>query len=212
MVSSPTSARFARARRRATFPLLLLAAACASPRPVAVNANFVSAPAFTARTTTQIAVLPVEDGTADGSVQRLLVFLRQELMRQLPGRLYAPLTATTVDAALSGVPKPAPGESIIVPATLQKLAGHASEDAVLALRVDRWDESRLPVDRKLSFQFQATLVGSDGVQLWGGSLQGEIKAGGADAAPRDRDGMARSCADIAIQQLMLELPRSNRNK
>lgn len=198
---------FARARRHVAFALLLGLAACAVTDPVVVNANFVATPAFASRSPTQVAVLPVEDGTKDGSVQRLLVFLRQEVMRQLPGRLFTPLTPTTVDAALRGVPPPGPGESIIVPATLQKLAGHASEDAVFALRVDRWDEARLHVDKKLWFQFQATLVGSDGVQLWSGSIQGEIKAGGASAAPRDKESMARSCAELAVREMMLRLPR-----
>ncbi|MFY9341739.1 MAG: hypothetical protein WAT39_04575 [Planctomycetota bacterium] len=203
LLQHPSSA----APRRTVSVLLLLGlGACATPSPVVVNSTLIAQPALATRSPSQVAVLPVEDGTADGSVQRHLVFLRQELMRQLPSRLFTPLTATTVDAALNNVAKPAPGDSIVVPATLQKLAGHAAEDAVFALRVERWDENRLHVDRTLRFQFQAALIGSDGVQLWGGSIQGEIKAGGAGPAPRDKEGMARSCGELAVREMIARLP------
>lgn len=207
MVPSQSAGLFAGARRSAAFALFLLVGACQTPEPVNVNASFVAAPAFSSRSPSQVAVLPIEDGTADGAVQRHLTLLRQEVMRQLPGRLFTPITATAVDAALSQVPAPAAGESILVPATLQKLAGHAAEDAMFALRVDRWDEGRLHIDRKLWFQFQAALIGSDGVQLWSGSIQGEVKAGGSGPAPRDKDGMARSCAELAVREMMNRLPR-----
>lgn len=208
MVLSSSLGSFTGARRQAALLLLALAGAgCTTPEPVVVNATFVATPQFAGRSPSQVAVLPVEDGTTDGTVQRHLVFLRQEVMRQLPSRLFTPLTSTTVDAALSGVARPAAGESILVPATLQKLAGHAAEDAVFALRVDRWDEGRLHVDRKLWFQFQAALVGSDGVQLWSGTIQGEVKAGGAGASPRDRDSMARSCGELAVREMLNRLPR-----
>lgn len=208
MVLSSSLGQFMGAGRLAVLTFLaLVGAACRTPDPVVVNATFVATPAFAGRSPSNVAVLPVEDGTSDGTVQRHLVFLRQEVMRQLKDRLFTALTATYVDAALSGVPRPTAGESILVPATLQKLAGHASEDAVFALRVDRWDEGRLHVDRKLWFQFQASLMGSDGVPLWSGTIQGEVKAGGVGASPRDRDSMARSCGELAVQEMLLRLPR-----
>lgn len=184
----------------------LLAPACQMAPPVTVNTTFVATPAFSTRSPSQVAVLPVEDGTADGGAQRHLVFLRQEVMRQLPDKLFTPLKAEAVDAALQAAPRPAAGESILVPAVLQKLTGHAGEDAVFAMRVDRWDESGLSVNNKLWFQFHASLVGSDGVQLWSGSIQGEVKAGGFDAAPRDKDGKARSCGKIAVSEMIKCLP------
>ena len=206
---SPTLSRFARLRRLGALAACALIAACQSAPPVDVSAQFAKAPAFDTRSPSQIAVLPVEDGTPGHVFERHLVFLRQEIMRQLPQRLYSPLTATTVDAALRNAPKPAQGESILVPATLQKLAGHAAEDAVLAVRVDRWDEGMLLVDKKIWFQFQAALVGSDGVPLWSGTIQGSVKSGGAGAAPRDRDSMARNCAVLAVREMMQHLPRCN---
>ena len=45
----------------------------------------------------------------------------------------------------------------------------------LALRIDRWDESKLLINRRVYFQFQASLVGKDGQQLWYGTLSGEVK-------------------------------------
>lgn len=199
---------FARARRLGSLALFaLVAVACQVPQPVEVNASFVAAPAFASRSPTNVAVLPVEDGTTDAAPQRHLQFLRQEVMRQLKDRLFTALAPGYVDAALNKVAKPAPTESILVPATLQKLAGHAAEDAVFALRVDKWDESHLPVDNKVWFQFQAVMLGSDGVQLWSGTIAGVVKAGGAGASPRDRDGKARSCAELAVREMMERLPR-----
>jgi hypothetical protein len=205
----PTLSPSARLLRLGALAACALVAACETAPPVDVSANFVETPAFATRSPSQVAVLPVEDGTGNAAVQRQLVFLRQQVMRELPARLYSPLTATTVDAALRNVPRPAQGESILVPATLQKLAGHAAEDAVFALRVDRWDEGRLMVDKKVWFQFQAALVGADGVPLWSGTIQGSVKSGGAGAAPRDRESMTRSCAELAVREMMLRLPRCN---
>jgi hypothetical protein len=208
MVHSPLRL-VVRSRRLGAFALLGFVAACQTPDPVVVNATFVATPAFSNRSPSNVAVLPIEDGTNDNAPQRHLQFIRQEVMRQLKDRLFTALSPTYVDASLSKVARPAPGESILVPATLQKLAGHAAEDAVFALRVDKWDESRLFVDHKLWFQFQAALMGSDGVQLWSGTIAGEVKAGGAGASPRDRDGMARSCAELAVREMMNRLPRCN---
>lgn len=187
--------------------LLALAAACQTTNPVLVDSTLAPTPVFANRSPADIAVLPIEDGTTDGAVQRHLVFLRQEVMRQLPGRLFSPITPEVVDAALRGVPEPAVRESVMAPSSLQRLVGHAREDAVLAVRVDRWDESRLLVDKRLRFQFQAALVGSDSQLLWSGMIQGEVKAGGFGAAPRDRDGMARSCGEIMIREMMQRLPQ-----
>jgi hypothetical protein len=199
---------FARSRRLlalATFALVAIG--CQAPAPVVVNSSFAASPAYATRSPADVAVLPVEDGTPNGSAARLLTLLRQEVMRQLPDRLFSPIAPHIVDASLRNAPVPPAGESILVPATLQKMAGHAAEDAVFALRVDKWDEGRLQVDRKVWFQFQAALVGADGVQLWSGSIQGEVKAGGLGPAPRDRDGMARSCVELAVREMLLQLPR-----
>ncbi|HEX6813543.1 MAG TPA: hypothetical protein VF384_18130 [Planctomycetota bacterium] len=204
MVTLLSSGSSSFACRGFTIAALLLLAGCQMAAPVVVNSTFAATPAFSARSPTDIAVLPVEDGTADGAARRHLVFLRQEVNRLLVDRRFSPLKTEIVDAGLRDVG--GTGESLLAPATLQRMSGHSAEDAVFALRVDRWDESKLIVDRKVWFQFQAALVGSDGVPLWSGTITGEVKAGGAGAAPRDRDGMARSCGSLAIQEMMQQLP------
>ncbi|MBX3463920.1 MAG: hypothetical protein KF830_12180 [Planctomycetes bacterium] len=187
--------------------LLVLTGACQTTEPVLVEATFAPTPAFATHSPADVAVLPVEDGTPDGVVQRHLVFLRQELMRQLPDRLFSPLSPNVVDAGLRSAPAAPAGESILGQAALQRLVGHSGEDAAFALRIERWDESKLLVDRRLRFQFQAVLVARDGQVLWSGTLRGEAKAGGLGAAPRDRDGMARSCGELAIREMLQRLPQ-----
>ena len=208
MVKAP---RFARSSSRmAVLGLLLLAAGCKSTEPVTVFPSFTTAPAMAIHKPAEIAVLPVEDGSPGGAAGRHLVFLRQEVMRQLVDRLYTPLAASVVDATLKGnadaVAAREAKTSMLEPAFLKKIAGTSSEDGVFALRVDTWDEGHLLTDRTITFQFQAALVGNDGQQLWYGTIHGTVKAGGAGAAPRDRDYMARSCGELAVSELMLRLP------
>lgn len=206
MVSSSNFARRLRLRGAVLVGLLALAA-CETTNPVIVDSNMAATEVFANRSPSQVAVLQIEDGTPDGAVQRHLVFLRQEIMRQLVDRLFTPLTSNVVDAAMRSAPEPAVRESVLAPSTLQRLVGRAHEDAVFALRVDKWDESTLAVDKRVRFQFQAAMVGSDSQLLWSGTIHGEVKAGGADAAPRDRDAAARSCATLAVREMLLRLPR-----
>jgi len=117
-----------------------------------------------------------------------------------------PLAAELVDAGLLNN-KPQAGETMLSPAYLKRVAGKFSEDATLAVRVNRWDESRLLVDKTVDFEVQAAMVASDGELLWSGSLVGTVKSGGLAAAPRDRDQMARSCVDIAMLEVLNHLPR-----
>jgi hypothetical protein len=194
----------------AALGLLLLAVACKTAEPVTVYPSFTTSPAMAAHKPAEIAVLPVEDGSPASAASRHLVFLRQEIMRQLVDRLYTPLSAPVVDAALKGNADAAAAReaktSVLEPVYLKKIAGISSEDAVLALRVDAWDESHLLTSHRLAFQFQAALVSNTGEQLWYGTINGNLKAGGAGTAPRDRDYMARSCGELAIRELMLRLP------
>jgi hypothetical protein len=180
--------------------------ACKTPPPLTTTPSFVTYPALATRNPNDIAVLPVEDGTQARDASRHLEFMRQVLQRQLPTRHYAPLSSQVVDAALSKF-EPGPGETLMTPAYLKRIAGKAAEDAALAVHIDRWDEGRLLAEQRLSFQFQAALVANDGELLWSGSLAGTVKAGGMGPAPRDRDAMARSCAEIALSELLVHLNR-----
>lgn len=215
MVVLSQSGGWSRACRLAALSLVAFVAACQTPEPVVVNATFAPTADFGARSPSQVAVLAVEDGTVDADkperrAARLLTSLRQEVIRQLPGRLFTPINAAAVDAALAPVAKPAAGQSIVLPANLQKLAGHAGEDAVFALRVSGWDETNLPVDKTVWFQFEAVLLGSDGAVLWSGQMNGKVKAGGAGPAPRDRESAARSCVELAVREMLNRLPRCTR--
>ncbi|GAB4142813.1 MAG: hypothetical protein Fur0037_10160 [Planctomycetota bacterium] len=187
-----------------TFSLLVLLCGCAVPNPVVVTPSFQATPALFERNPSDIAVLQVEDGTADGAASRLCGLMRQVLMSHLPDRLYAPLSARVVDAALSD-DRPAEGQTALSPAYLKRIGGKVREDAVLAVRIDRWDESSILVDNRVRFQLQAAMSAPDGELLWQGGLTGEIKAGGQGAAPRDREAMARSCAEIAMIELLNHL-------
>lgn len=209
MVSSSHTSRPSRSRiARVSFvAALALLAACETVQPVLVDSTLATTDAFGSLRRGDIAVLPVEDGTPDGAAQRHLVFLRQEIARQLVDRLFSPIEAAVVDASLRGSPDVAVSESVLAPASWPKLVGHSDEDAVFALRVQRWDESRLPTDKRVRFEFQAAMVARDGALLWGGAIQGEVKAGGLDAAPRDREGMAKSCGTLAVGAMLQRLPR-----
>lgn len=197
--------------RRAPLLALLVAAACQSVDTSSVQANVNTFPALAVQKPADIAVLPIEDGTAGGAAVREVGFLRQELMRQLVDRRYTPMTAAAVDASMKGnaevAAAKAAGGSILEPARLAKIAGHCSEDALLVLRLDQWDDSNLMFDKKLGFRCQAAMIGSNGQQLWYTTLGGTIQAGGVGAAPRDRDGMARNCAAQIVRELMNRLPQ-----
>ncbi|MFK7742220.1 MAG: hypothetical protein AB8H80_18040 [Planctomycetota bacterium] len=182
---------------------LLLVSGCRTVNPVNVDGNFIASPALAERSPGVVSVLPVEDGSG-GAVSRHLTFMRQELRRQLSDRLYAATTEQWVDASLRG--STSLSESILTPASLERVAAAGPDDAVFAVRVERWDESTLLANRRVRFRLQAALVAKDGTQLWSGDLEGTVKAGGAGAAPIGKDAAARSCVELSVRQLLLRLP------
>ena len=188
------------------FVLLALLGACHMAPPMQVQSSFETSPALQERNPSDIAVLKVEDGTTDLAATPYLDFMRQSLARQLPNRSYAPLSNRAVDAALRET-RPKAGETVLARPFLERAAGQSSAEAVLALRVDRWDESRLLSDKRVSFEFQTALVANDGELLWSGSSIGWVKAGGSGPAPLDATLMARSCAEVALAELLSHLKR-----
>jgi len=185
----------------------IVAAGCRTADPVTVYPSFTTSPAFASVSPANVAVLPVENGSGDPTVDRHLLFMRQELMNGMITRLYAAPRQTWVDAALRDLSRsPESASSVLDPGWLKKAAATVPEEAVMAVRVDRWDESQLLINRRVFFQFQAALVDKEGQQLWYGTMSGDIKAGGAGAAPRDKEYMARSCIELAIRELLLRLP------
>mgnify|MGYP003624450676 CR=1 FL=1 len=183
---------------------LLLLSGCRTVNPVQVDASFVATPEFAVNCPTVLGVLPVEDGTESGSAGRHLTFFRQEVNRRLIDRGYSSTTENWVDASQIGA-APA-GESILTPARLATFAKMGRDDGVLAIRIEKWDEGALMATRRVRFQIGAAMVASDGTQLWSGSIQGSVKAGGVGASPLGRDASARSCAELAVQELLLRLP------
>lgn len=183
---------------------LLLLSGCQAVNPVQVDASFVATPEFAANCPTVLGVLPIEDGTATASVARHLTFLRQEVNRRLVDRGYSSTTENWVDASQIGA-APA-GESILTPGRLSSLAKQSRDDGVLAIRIEKWDEGTLMADRRIYFQIGAAMVAGDGTQLWSGSIQGSVKAGGVGASPLGRNASARNCAEMAVRELLLRLP------
>ncbi len=154
-----------------------------------------------------IAVLPIEDRTSNKSVSRLLPFMREEINRSLPRRRYSPVSTQAVDAAF-GDSLPVDGSSVVQEAVLKKLVGKAQEDAVLAIQINRWDESSLMASAIVRFSAEVTLLGSkEGRALWSGALQGQVKAGGTRPAPRDPEARANAAAAEFVAQLIQRLPR-----
>jgi hypothetical protein len=193
-------------RSTAAFALCLLAlAGCQTAVPLTATPAFTTSPALAARNPAEIAVLSPEDASETKDAGRLLEYMREVMERRLVDRCYTPLRTQVVDAALGGA-RPGRGETVLTPAYLKRIAGRATEEALLAVRIDRWDERSLLADKMISFEFQAALIGNDGESLWHGSLSGQVKAGGYGPAPRDRDQMARSCADIVLEELVRHLP------
>lgn len=189
-----------------TLPLCLLA--CRTIDPIMATPSFTATPELAQRNPADIAVLPVEDGTRDKTATRHADVMRQALMEGLIDQMYSPLSAAAVDAALSEHPLPV-GSTIVAPAVLRSASGHCNEDATLAVRIERWDESGLLRDSRTRFQAQAVLGAPDGTILWSGTVTGEVKAGGHGPAPRDPDTRARSCAMLAMEALIGYLPRRN---
>lgn len=200
----------ARSSRWSLLLVSLLAVGCQTVPAVTVFPSFSATPALATLRPADIAVMPVEDATGTQALVSHLLFLRHEIIRQLPDRQYSPLTATTVDAAMRGNPDVASarasGGSMLEPATLRKLAGHSTEQALFALRVERWDEAKLMSTKRIEFQCQAALVASDGQMLWSGSINGNVKAGGAGPSPMTREAMVRSCGELMVREILLNLP------
>jgi hypothetical protein len=195
-------------KRIASFAVVALLVGCETRPPMLTTPSFVTSPLLAVRNPADIAVLSIEDGTMDHAVARHLELMRQVLMRALPERLYSPLSPAVVDAAIGGENRGA-NETVLTPGYLRRVAGKSSEDALLAVRVDRWDESSLLTDKRIRFQIQAAMCASDGELLWSGTLAGEVKAGGAGATPLDKETMARSCAELAMLDLLNHLSRRN---
>ena len=180
--------------------------ACAVPTS-AVRSALIQSPDLHRLHPADIAVLPIEDRTTNKRVSTLLPYMRAEINRSLPLRRYSPVSTQAVDAAF-GDSLPADGSSVVQEAVLKKLAGKAQEDAVLAIQINRWDDSSLFASAIVRFSAEVTLLGSkEGRALWSGGMEGQVKAGGLDPAPRGPEDRARAAVAEFVAQLIQRLPR-----
>lgn len=193
--------------KTAAFLLFFGLSACAV-QTSSVRSALIQSPDLHRLCPSNIAVLPVEDRTPNKSVARLLPYIREEINASLPARKYSPMAVGWVDTAIKGY-VPAEGSSVVEEAVLRTLADKlADEDAVLAVQINRWDDSSLMASAIVRFSAEVTLLGSkEGRALWSGDLEGQVKAGGSHPAPRDPDDRARAAAAEFVAQLIQRLPR-----
>ncbi|MCC6670061.1 MAG: hypothetical protein IT458_03310 [Planctomycetes bacterium] len=186
----------------ALVPMLLLA--CAMRPPAEVQAALSVSPDLAAQSPSDVAVMPVQDATTERRAQPYVEEIREELARTLVRRRYAPLAARLVDAALSGQPKAA---SVTDVAVLSSHVGRFSEDAILGVRIQWWDETQIMATGRLRLTADVTMISSkDRKVLWSGSFSADVKAGGEGPAPLDRVERIRDASLRFSQQLGEQLP------
>lgn len=185
---------------------LLAASACVPLPPAAVSSSLQATPELQTVNPSNIAVVPVEDATPGASVHALLEVVRDEIYAQLVLKRYAPLTSKVVDAVVREKGAGAAGASLARPEVLAQVAGTMNEDAVLCVRVTQWNDSRVMSASRVRFAADVIMVSArTKATLWGGAIEGEVKAGGQAAAPRYREerlaDIARQMARAIISQL-----------
>jgi hypothetical protein len=150
-----------------------------------------------------IAVLPVQDATPGGVLQGQLDALRAEVAAALAKQMYSPLSNSMVDARVGRDVQGSPVDASHV----GSLAGRCEEDALLGIKVTRWDERSLMQDGRVDFTTEVLLLDAKGRQtLWAGRLDGTVKAGGDGPAPLGRQARTRSALEVFARALIGELP------
>ena len=174
--------------------------------PPKVDSNLQAAPEILAANPSDIAVLPIEDATAGQTARPRLVVMRRAIAKSLIQRRYSPLQASAVDQAIRA--RPASAGSMMDPGWIEAMAGKAAEDAMLIVRLNKWDESSLMSTARVRFDADVKLVyAKDRSVLWSGNIHGEAKAGGAEGpAPFDRQGRAKGAAEQFANELIRRLP------
>lgn len=185
---------------------LLSFAACQTGPAIQVSSGLRLAPAFTAAPPSQIAILPVEDGTAGAALGDLAERLRTSFQRELALRAYSPIAPSYVDQRLEAVGKAGAG-SPVDPTFVGALKGGFQEEALVGFRVLRWDDSRIVETRRAQFSLEVLMIGaSTGETLWSGQIGGAVKAGGEGASPLTRARQIEAAIDEVARVLASELP------
>ncbi len=193
---------------RLAVPALALALAACETAPPRVFSSLEASTELFAVNPADVAVLPIEDATPDGTAADVRTVMREEIAKALVLRQYTPLAPAKVDEVLSGQTPAPPAVSVVDAAWLRSVQGKFGEDATLGVRVTRWDRSSLMSSGHVRFAAEVTMVSTRAKSpLWSGVLEGEVKAGGSGPAPRDRAGRARSAAVEFAAELVRSLPR-----
>lgn len=183
--------------------------ACAYPPPVDLQPALVASPALAVVRPVDIAILPVQDATVAGVFAKHRRTMRDRLGFALAHRAYSPLAASHTDARVTG--DQMQRGSAVDAAFVRALAGSCEGDAVLGVRVTRWDERALMSRQsRVHFACEVLLVAADGTVLWSGRLDGSVKPGGENPAPLRREDRSRSAVQIFADALIGELPARRR--
>lgn len=185
---------------------LLVACMADPPR---VQPSLHASPRLATTGPADIAVLPIEDATPDRKAEPVLVTIREAINEELVERRYSPLAAGRVDSALGTGTNSVPRRGAVVDAAyLGSLAGKAKEDALLGIRITRWDTSSLMANARVRFGVDVTMIESRSKEiLWSGTVDGDVKAGGDGAAPLDPAERGRDASRRFARELIQLLPR-----
>jgi hypothetical protein len=182
---------------------LLGLAACSVSAPIQERIH--RDPGLLDSKTTDIAVLKIEDATAGNLAGPVVESMRAAIEKALIDRYYTPLRSIHVDAHIRDAV--APGGSIVEATFLKSIAKKAEEDAILAVRIKRWDQGTLLLNNRVAFDAQVVLFGSKaGKVLWSLDIWGEVVAGGGKAAPQDPARRAEAAAKEFAKEITDRLP------
>lgn len=186
--------------------LLLALCACQSQPARQISSGLRLTPAFDEVRPSQIAILPIEDGTPDRSFASHADTLRAEIERGLAERAYSPLAPGYVDTKLRAIGKYGTGSPLDAE-WLGSVRNAFQEEAVLGVRVVDWDTRRVVETRRVEFSVDVLMLAAEsGATLWSGRLEGNVKAGGEGASPLTRAQQIESAVEVLAEALVDELP------
>jgi len=176
--------------------------------PAKIDATLQASPDLLRVNPSDIAVLPVEDASTQRIDETVLQRMREELAKALVHRMYTPIAPAKVDEVLAAAGHRPPSVSVMEASWLASLEGRFGEDATLAVRITKWDDSSLMATSRVRFASDVTLIspGAPATPLWSGTYSGEVKAGGAGPSPRGRTARLGGVAEQFSIELIRLLP------
>jgi hypothetical protein len=184
---------------------LLAVTACQSPQPE-IRSSLTSTAQLTTRAPVDIALLPVQDATDTKALATLMPRMRDEAARGLVARAYSPLAFPLIDRALP-VEATTGGLRAVDPAYQKTLSNRWNEDAILGIRVTRFETSALQSTGWVQFAADVLLTDSkNGDTLWAGPVEGRVKSGGLGPAPLDPTERLRDASAQVVKEILLLMP------